>query len=224
VTEHRSATKGFYDKLQLDENSEAREFLESLLADPTRTYEEICQRSKSSGLFENLKIPTPQDLTRYRQRKARDENRQTVLRLIGDTLAQDDAGTLLNAAVKNPSGVAAKAIRKILADNVLARFDAEVEGVDVVNLSREAARHALVEQRDRKLDLDEDKIALERKRLEIQEKQQELAKDKFNVAAKTWQFILSWIVKRQPTFADLMTKESDALLTDLEAYIESGDV
>lgn len=217
MTEHRSATKGFYDALQQPENSEAKEFLESLLDDKTRTYAEICQACKSSTLFENLKIPTPQDLTRYRQRRTREENKQTVLRLI-----EEDADSLLNAAVKNPSGVSAKAIRQMLTRSVLARFDAELESVPIVSLSRETRGHALVEQRDRKLALDEEKLQLENKRLELQRQKQELEKDKFGVAEKTWQFILGYFREAEPAVVDRLTEHSDELLTGLEGYIEAN--
>jgi hypothetical protein len=217
VTDHRSTERGLYDKLQREEFREAREFLELQLSNATRTYQEICVACKASMLFEDLKDLTPQDLTRYRQKKSREENRATVMSLI-----ESESETLLNAAVKNPSGVVAKFLRKTLAETAVARFDAESDGVDVVNISREAARHALVEQRDRKLDLDEEKLKLENKRLEIQERQAELARDKFGIAAMTWKFILGWFVKNQSSVADAMAAHSDELLSDLEAHVETN--
>jgi hypothetical protein len=217
LTDHRSTERSLYDKLQREEFTEAKEFLESLLGISDLTYQEICIRCKASMLFEDLKDLKPQDLTRYRQRKSREDNRATVMALI-----EAESETLLNAAVKHPTGIFAKYLRKTLAETAIARFDAESQGVDVVNLSREAARHAKVEQTDRKLDLDEEKLRLDNKRLEIQERQANLAKDQFGIATQVYQFLLGWLVRKEPHVADVMTKHSDELLTDLEAHIEAN--
>jgi hypothetical protein len=219
TTEHRSATKGFYDKLQLPENSEAREFLEELLDTKTLVYEEICLRCKASTLFEDLKIPTPQDLSRYRQRRARELERQNLRALI-----EADAQVIIDGAAKNPNGVLATHLRRQLAQHAIVRFDAEIDLLDPVQVSKETARQALVEQRDRKLDLDTEKLRLENKRLELQERQAELARDKFGIAAKSWQFILGWFVQRRSPVADAMTAASESLLGDLEIYIESEEI
>ncbi|HKQ06618.1 MAG TPA: hypothetical protein VJ464_15905 [Blastocatellia bacterium] len=213
--DHRGSERGFYDKLQLPEHQEARDLLESLLADPRRTYEEICISCKSSGLFEDLKDVTPQDLSRYRQRQAREESRASVLALI-----EAEGETLIKAAAKNPTGMIARFLRKQLTERAVAKFDQEFETIDAVNVSREAARHALVEQRDRKLDLDAEKIRLEERRLELQREQQELAKDKFGIASTTWRFILQWMIGKEPRVADALTERSEELLNDLEAFIE----
>ncbi|HEX8091458.1 MAG TPA: hypothetical protein VF762_21570 [Blastocatellia bacterium] len=215
--EHRATERGFYDQLQLPERREARELVERLLSNPTNTYEQICIVAKSSGLFEDLKDVTPQDLTRYRQRKAREESRASVMALI-----EAEGDTLLNAAATKPTGVIASYLRKMLTERAISRFDEEVENIDPVHLSRETARHALVEQRDRKLDLDEEKIGIEKKRLELQQQQQDLAKDKFGVAANTWSFILRWLAKVDASAADRLTQHSDELLNELEIYIENA--
>ena len=217
MTEHRASERSLYDRLQLPENEEARDLLERLLADPTNTYDRICIVLKSSGLFEDLKDVTPQDLSRYRQRKGREGNRASVMRLI-----EEEGETLLNAAAANPSGMVASYLRKMLTEHAVARFDQEIEGLDPLEVSREAARHALVEQRDRKLDLDEGKIELERKKVGLAERQADLAKDKFNIAAQTWKYILSWFAKEDARVADALTRASDKLLPDLEVFIETN--
>jgi hypothetical protein len=217
VTDHRASERGLYALLQLPEQNEARELLERLLSDPTNTYERICVVLKSSGLFEDIKDVTPQDLTRYRQRKAREESRASVMALI-----EAEGETLLNAAATNPTGIIAGYLRKMLTEHAVTRFDEEIAGLDPVDISREAARHALVEQRDRKLDLDTEKIRLEEKRLELQRQNQELQRDKFGVAANTWRFILNWLAKVDSNAADRLTKHSDELLTELEVYIEAN--
>jgi hypothetical protein len=217
MVEHRASERGLYDRLQLPEHQAARELLERLLADPANIYEQICIVLNSSGLFKEIKDVTAQDLSRYRQRKAREETRADVMALI-----QAEGETLVNAAAKNPGGAIARYLRQQLAERAVARFDAEVDTIGVVDLSREAARQAKVEQIDRKLDLDAEKLRIEERRLELQRQQQELAKDKFGVASETWKFILSWLLKNEPTAADAMTRHSDDLLIDLEAFIEAN--
>lgn len=214
--EHRAATKGLYDKLQQPENSKAKEFLERLLDSSSWTYDEICRACKSSGLFEDVKDITPQDLTRYRQRRAREEQRQTVMDLI-----EGDAQKIVDAASKNPSGLLAKMLRRQLAEHAIARFDAELGLIDPVSVSRETARHALVEQRDRKLDLEAEKLRIEQRRLELQQQQQDLQKDKFGVATTTWKGILQWLTNEEPTVVEVLTRRSEELLVYLEALIES---
>jgi hypothetical protein len=215
--EHRSAERGLYDRLQREELKAAREFLEGRLDDTTFTYDEICRACKSSGLFEDVKDITPQDLTRYRQRRARVEQRRQIAALM-----ESDAAAILEGATKNPTGVLAQFVRRQLTEHIATRFDSELYELEVVDVSREAARHALVEQRDRKLDLDAEKLRIEEKRLELQRQQQDLQKDKFSVAAKTWQFILSWLAKVDAAAVDRLTRHSDDLLTELEVYIETN--
>lgn len=217
MSEHRSTERSFYDRLQQPEFGEARELLERLMGDSTRTYDEICISCKSSGLFEGLKNITPQDLSRYRQRRSREESRASVMALI-----EAEGETLINAAAKNPAGAISRFLRKQLAERAVTKFDQEFDTIDAIGVSREAARHAMVEQRDRKLDLETEKLQLEERRLALQQQQQELAKDKFGVASKTWQFILKWLLSREPTAADAMAKHSDDLLIDLETFIEAN--
>jgi len=215
VTEHRAATRGFYDKLQLSEHSAAKEFLERLLDDPDQTYEEICIACKSSTLFEDLKIPTPQDLTRYRQRRSREEQRQRVMALM-----ESDAQSIIEGAAKNPGGVLNQFLRKQLSEHVIARFDSEMDTLDALSLSREAARHATVEQRDRKLDLEVEKLELEHKRIELQEKAANLQRDKYKIATDLWMCVLGFFTQRNSSVADELTRNSEELLKELESYIE----
>jgi hypothetical protein len=216
-SEHRGTERGLYDKLQREEFNEAREFLESRLEDVTLTYEEICTACKASMLFEELKNITSQDLTRYRQRKSREESRASVMRLI-----EADSESLLDAAAANPTGRIAQFLRRQLTERAVARFDEEIDGLDPVAISKEAARHATVAQRDRKLDLDAEKLRLDERRLELQRQQAELAKDKFGVALSTWKFLLAWFSKNESRIADAMTQRSDELLTELGVFIETN--
>lgn len=214
--ESRSAERSLYDKLQREEFTPAREFLESWLDDTTFTYEEICRACKSSGLFEDVKDITPQDLTRYRQRRARAEQRAKVVALL-----ESDAAAIIEGAAKNPTGVLSKFVRKQLTEHIATRFDIELPNLEVIAVSREAARHARVEQVDRKLDLDEEKLKLEAKRIELAERQTELQRDRFGIAAKTWQGVLQWLALEEPAVADILTRRSPELLVYLETLIES---
>jgi len=217
VTEHRAATKGFYDKLQQPEHSEAKALLEGLLDDSTRTYEEICRACKSSGLFEDVKDITPQDLTRYRQRQAREEQRDRVVALM-----ETDAQAIIDGASKNPSGLLAQLLRKQLTEHIVARFDQEMGDIDVVKISKEVGRHALVEQRDRKLGIEEEKAALEKRRIELAERQADLERDRFGIAAKTWQIVLQWMSAEEPTVVDKLIRRSEEVLEVIEECLNSN--
>jgi hypothetical protein len=215
VIDHRGAERGLFDKLQKEEFTQAREFLESWLDDTAFTYEEICRACKISGLFEAIKDLTPQDLSRYRQRRARIEQREHIAELIAS-----DANVIIAGAAKNPTGLLAQYLRKHLTEHVVGRLDQELAELEIIDVSREAARHALVEQRDRKLGLDEEKLKLEAKRIELAERQTELQRDRFGIAAKTWQGILQWLALEEPSVADALTRRSEELLVYLETLIE----
>lgn len=220
MAEHRASERSLYDRLQQPDLAKARDLIELLLSNSSLTYEEICKRVNGSGLCvyrtdagarAALPALTPQALTRYRQRKAKVESRAEVLALI-----ESDSDALLAAAAKNPSGVIAGYLRKSLAEEAVRRFDTEARDIGVVDLSREAARHALVEQRDRKLDLDAEKIGIDRKRIELQEKQAELQRDRLAIAADTWRMTLAWFVREEPDIADRLARRSDEFLIALE--------
>ncbi|MGA9769297.1 MAG: hypothetical protein WBV94_09670 [Blastocatellia bacterium] len=217
MTEHRGAERGLYDRLQREEFTKAREFLEGKLDDAAFTYEEICRACKSSMLFDDVKDITPQDLTRYRQRRARAEQRAQVVALL-----EADATAILDGAAKNPTGLLSKFVRKQLTEHIATRLDVELGDLGVVDVSREAARHALVEQRDRKLDLDEEKLGLEAKRIALQERQLELQNDRFTIASDTWMFILQWLMNEEPDLAEALTRKSDELLVNLEEHVAAN--
>jgi hypothetical protein len=214
MSSHRAGERSLFERLQATEHGEARELLESLLGDADKTYDEICGALKRSGLFADLKAVTPQDLTRYRQRKAREESRATVLSLI-----ESEPETLLNAAAKNPTGVIARYLRARLTEEAVARFDAEVGDVDVVDLSRELGRHARVEQNDRKLDLVAEKLELDRRKVELDERKAELDRDKLKIAAGVWTYLLTWAAKEEPVAADALTKRSEEIVSGMEEYV-----
>ena len=215
MSEHRSTQGGLYGRLQLPEHADAKVLLERWL-ESQETYETICEHLNRSELFIPIKRITPQDLSRYRARKAREDSRATTLALI-----ESDADVMLDAATANPTGVIAKFLRKQLAQYAVAKFDAEVMELDPVDLSREAARHAKVEQVDRKLALDQEKLRLELKRIELQERAAELQRDRFGVAAEAWNFILAYLVRNEPSAADLLTARNEEILSGLEAHIQN---
>lgn len=223
MAEHRASERSLYDRLQQPVFAPLREKIEEALSNSSLTYEAICELVNGSkllnyraadGQLATLPALTPQALTRYRQRKAKVESRAEVLALI-----EADSEALLKAAAKNPSGMIAGYLRKSLAEEAVRRFDVEAGAIGVVDLSREAARHAAVEQRDRKLDLDKEKIDIERKRVDLQEKQSELQRDRFEIAGKTWQFIMGWLTREEPQVVDALARRSEELMIELEEFI-----
>lgn len=220
---HRSSERSLYDKLQQPEHARVRELIELLLSSG-QTYDAICATVNGSNVLEYrvpstgeravLPVLTPQALSRYRARKYAVENRATVMSLI-----ESESESLLSAAGQNPTGMIAQYLRKRLSEAAVAKFDLEVEEMDVADLSRELGRHATIDQRDRKLDLDAEKIKLDEKRIALQEKQAELQRDRFGIAADTFKFLLSWFVNEEPDIADRIAARSDELLIALEESI-----
>ena len=217
MTEHRASERSLYDRLQAPEHAEARDLLESLIADSSLIYETIVNQLNSSGLFESIKQITAQDLTRYRQRKATVENRADVMSLI-----ESEQETLLAAAGKNPQGAIAKYLRQTLAEQAVRRFEDEAAQIGVVDLSRETARHALVEQRDQRLDIDREKIELEKQRIELAKTQAAFQNDRFQIAAETWRFTLGWFVNEEPDIAGRLVNRSEEFLIQLEESIAAN--
>src|SRR5436853_7878217 len=99
MAEHRSSERSLYDKLRADEHQAAREFLEGLL-DTDKTYPQICWEWNASSISNGIAVLTPQALSRYRQRKHREETRADVMALI-----ETETETLLDAATRSPEGV-----------------------------------------------------------------------------------------------------------------------
>lgn len=223
MSSHRSSERSLYHRLQQPDCDRARGLLESQLS-TADTYEKICAKVNAlqswgyrSSLGEWCALPslTPQRLSRYRADKHAAESRGSVLALI-----EEESESLLNAAAKNPSGVIAQYLRKRLSEEAVARFDLDAGSIDLVDLSRETARHAKVAQVDRKLDLDAEKIALDEKRIALLEKQSELERDHFEIAADTWKFTLAYLNREAPEVVDVLTKLSPQLLTAMEEWIE----
>lgn len=192
-----------------------------MLSNKDLTYDVICERINASkewayrdpatGDVCALPTLTPQALSRYRARKYAVENRAAVLSLI-----ECETEEMLDAAAAKPTGVIARYLRKRLSETALAKFDLEFETMDVAGVSRELGRHAAIEQTDRKLDLAEEKLRLDEKRIALQEKAAEIDKDRFQIAANTWQYLLAWFLREEPQLADRLTARSEEFLTALE--------
>lgn len=218
MSEHRGAERSLYGVLQQPEHAGARALLEGLLGDVRRTYESICEECNAAGLFDSIKVLVPQDLSRYRERKFRQESRARAIALM-----EGDAGVLLEAAQNNPSGLCARYVRKALAEEMAARLEEDADSLDLVELSRETSRQALVEQRDRKLTIEGEKLELERKRLELKERQAAIERDRFGIAAETYKLILGWLAREEPRIADALTRRSDELLAAVEESLAVGE-
>jgi len=78
-------------------------------------------------------------------------------------------------------------------------------------------------ERDRGLKLRE--LELKERAQAFQEEQarkaDQLQHDRLKIGADTWQFILSFLLSKEPTAADLLTKHSEEIVNGLEAYLEN---
>ncbi|MEK6323601.1 MAG: hypothetical protein AABN33_18325 [Acidobacteriota bacterium] len=222
--EHRASERSLFDRLQQPDNARAREFIELLLGTPDLTYDEICKRVNASELWKyrdpatgrpaELPALRPQQLTRYRARKSATEDRARLLGLI-----EEQSDTLLEAATKNPTGVVARLLRKTLTERAVARFDEEFAQMGAVQISKEAARHAGIEQADRRIEIEQEKLRLEEKRVELQQKASEVEKDRLGIAINVWESVLVWCAKEEPKIADVLTRRGEEVTGFIEASI-----
>lgn len=72
--------------------------------------------------------------------------------------------------------------------------------------------------RQREIELKEQQLAWQKERVQ---KEQELHTDRFQIAADTWRYVLSWFNQNAGTGADILVKHSEQLLNDLETHIEN---
>jgi hypothetical protein len=94
----------------------------------------------------------------------------------------------------------------------------EVISSDPMKLLRIRQNEEKLRLKGRELDLKGKQLELEREKAE---RTANLQKDRFKIAADTWQFILVWMTQHIPTAADVLTKNSQQLLEDLEEHLEN---
>ena len=92
-------------------------------------------------------------------------------------------------------------------------------------ISADPVKLLKIRQEEEKLRLKGRALELKGKQLELEREKAEraanLQKDRFKIAADTWQFILLWLTQHNPSTADVLTKSSEQLLEDLEAHLEN---
>lgn len=83
---------------------------------------------------------------------------------------------------------------------------------------------ALIRQEEERRKLQAQKLALdERKQAFAEEqarKQEQLQQDRLKIGADTWQFVLSFLLGKEPQAADLLTKHSEEILSGLETHLD----
>lgn len=210
ITEHRSSERGLYDKLQQPEHAKSRELLELLLSDPKKTYDEIAKTLNDSNIWNWAALGTvrPQTLTRYRQRKAREEARSRAIELV-----ESEAPAVIEAATKNPTGTFARYLRKAMTELMVT---SELEHLNLVDLSKETARHAQIEQVDRRIEIEQEKLKLEEKRIALQQQAAMVEKDKLGIAISVWEAVLVWCAKNEIAIADVLTRRGEEVTGFIE--------
>lgn len=111
---------------------------------------------------------------------------------------------------------------KVVIDNIEDRLLTamrEVIATDPIKLlgvQQEERRRAL---KERELDLRERAQAFTE---EQAKKQEQLQHDRLAIGASAWQFILSFLLGREPQAADLLTKHSEEILNGLETHLDQA--
>jgi hypothetical protein len=88
----------------------------------------------------------------------------------------------------------------------------------------EPAKLIIIQQEERRRSLKERELALKERAQHFAEEQarksEQLQHDRLAIGADTWQFILSFLLGKEPQAADLLTKHSTEILNGLEAHLD----
>lgn len=131
-------------------------------------------------------------------------------------LARFQAKQLLSDIEAEDTG-AYQTLIKDLEDRLLTATRESI-AVDPIKMLRIRVEEEKRRVKERALDLAEKKLELDKEKME---REANLHTDRFKIAADTWQFILAWLSERNATGADLLTRNSEELLKDLEAHVEN---
>ncbi|GEM_PF-7049885 len=88
--------------------------------------------------------------------------------------------------------------------------------IKLLQVRQEEERRKL---RQRYLDLKEAQLNWQKERVQ---KEENLHTDRFKIAADTWQFVLHWFNENDPKGTDVLVKNNEQLLNDLEAHISQN--
>ncbi|OLE52676.1 MAG: hypothetical protein AUG51_17035 [Acidobacteria bacterium 13_1_20CM_3_53_8] len=94
----------------------------------------------------------------------------------------------------------------------------EVITQDPVQLLKIRQNESKLRLRERALELKEREITFTQEKAE---REANIQTDRLKIGADTWQFILLWLSKHNPTAVDLVTKNSEELLSDLETHLQN---
>jgi hypothetical protein len=83
----------------------------------------------------------------------------------------------------------------------------------------------LIQQEEKRRELKNRELALKERQQQFQEDQakkaEQLQHDRFEIGAEVWKFILSFLLGKDPSAADALTKHSDEVLNALETHLEN---
>lgn len=132
-------------------------------------------------------------------------------------IARFQARLLLEDLKEDPEADKYQVLMGTIEDRLLAATR-EVITKDPIKILR-------IRQEEEKRRLKSRELDIKEKHLDFQQakadREANLQNDRFKIAADTWRFILSWFVEHDPAKADALTGNSDQLLQDLEAHLNS---
>jgi|ERR1041385_602933 hypothetical protein len=92
-------------------------------------------------------------------------------------------------------------------------------------VSQDPFKLIIIQQEEKRRKLQSQKLALEERKQAFAEEQarksEQLQHDRLKIGVDVWQFVLSSLLKLEPTAADLLTKHSEEIVNGLEAYLDN---
>jgi hypothetical protein len=110
---------------------------------------------------------------------------------------------------------------KIVIDNIEDRLLTATKEI----ITQDPLKLLSIQQEEKRRNLKERELALKERAQAFQEEQalksEQLQHDRLKIGADTWQFILSFLLDKNPQAADLLTKHSEEILNGLETHLEN---
>lgn len=93
-------------------------------------------------------------------------------------------------------------------------------------IAQNPAKLLLARQREENFRLKRDQLELKKQELAFErekfERTQNIAADRLKIGGLAWQFILSFLLKKEPAAVDALTRHSDEILDGLGEYLEQN--
>ena len=131
-------------------------------------------------------------------------------------LARYQAKQLLEDVGEEGAGSFQAVMRNI--EDRLLTATREVISSDPVKMLRIRQEEEKRRLKERELELKREQLAFQRDKAE---REANLQKDRFGIAAETWKYILFWMSQKDSRAADILTANSEPLLRDLEAHLQN---